>query len=295
MSTRRPFDDLADLLRQMPSGDSAAVASLSELFPARAATPRHDLSQMLEWLGAWQRTRSPKLAESHICLFVSSYAGSPLQTSPTDFIEHASKGQAPVGKLCKERGVGLRVLEMAVAMPHVVSSSWPEKECMAAAAFGMEATASGGDILGLAAMAPGDDQYCYQLCQILIDDFINVSHDVSGSSSDNTLALKILDLMRAKTGRDVAAMVGAMIAARNCSLPVLVESWSGLTALTILSSIDRSYVDHIKIASVENDTQASVARSLGMAPVLGMPVNLGVGCGVALALSAVAPLLNLVE
>lgn len=295
MSMRRPFADLADLLEQLPAGDSIASKRLSTMVPAADAVSRDDIAHIPVWLGAWQRTSAPKLVENHICLFVSSYADYSGAESLAGFIEKAGKGQVPVGKLCKERGVGLRLLEMAVELPHVVSNSWPEKDCMAASAFGMEATAAGGDILGLAALAPGGEQYCQTLCENIIDDLITKNHDTMVKINSDTLTFDLLDLMKNKVGREVAAMVGAMIAARSRSLPVLVEGWPGLTALSILSAIDPSSVDHVKVASIENDAQATVVGLMGMQPIVGPPVNLGAGCGVALALSTIAPMLNLLD
>ncbi len=295
MSIRRPFADLVDLLEQLPAEDSVARTRLAAMVPTVNEVSRDDMAQMPAWLGAWQRTSAPKLAENHICLFVSSYADYSGSESLIGFVENAGKGGVPVGKLCKERGVGLRLLEMAVELPHVVSNKWPEKDCMAATAFGMEATAAGGDILGLAALAPGGDEHCQALCQNLIDNLINKNQGATVKPDSDTLIFDLLNLMKNKAGREVAAMVGAMIAARSRSLPVLIEGWSGLAALSILSAIDRSSVDHVKVASIENDAQANAVDLLGMQPIVGPAVNLGVGCGIALALSTIAPMLNLLD
>ena len=295
MSTRRPFDDLVDLFKQLPTASSMGGTGRSTPLSDTENMAQEDFSQVLEWLAAWQRTANPKLAESHICVFVSSYSEHNDQDSLAGFIEDAGRGQVPVSKLCKERGVGLRVLEMAPKIPHIVSDGWPEKDCMAATAFGMEATAVGGDILGLASIAPGSEHYCPMLCQQLIDNFILRKQNVMVIKRCDTPSTDILDLMRKSVGREVVAMVGALIAARSRSLPVLVEGWSGLTALSILMAIDRASADHVKVASIEDGKQAAFVDMLGMQPIIGPQVNLGAGCGIALALSAIAPVLNLVE
>ncbi len=291
MLLHRPFDDLISLLKQMPMKNYDAEKSCfgGGSFGDRFADDH--MYQILVWLVAWQGTRNPKLSESHICIFASSYAGYDAQQRLAAFIEGAGKGQEPVSKLCKEKGVGLRVLEMAPEIPHVVTENWPEKDCMAATAFGMEATAAGGDILGLASISPGSDYYSPRLCQQIT----TVKRDINVNRQSDTLSLTFLELMKNKAGREVAAMVGALIAARSRSLPVLVEGWSGITALSVLAAIDRNYTDHIKVASVEDERQFEIVSGLGMQPIIGGTVTLGAGCGIALALSAVAPLLNLVD
>lgn len=292
MSQRQPFDDLIDLVKQL--SDTTVSGEGKQKIPSEADGAEHvDVGEILPWLATWQRKAKPKLNESHICIFASSYAEHGGQDDLKKFIEGASKGQEPVSKLCKERGVGLRVLEMAPEIPHVVSQQWPENECMAATAFGMEATAAGGNIVGLAALAPGNELFCSQFCISLIKEINNKNQIVTDSSQSYISAIKILNSMRSEVGREVAAMAGAMVAARSRNLPVLVEGWSGLAALCILTAIDPASAGHVKVASVENNAQTAVANALGRSPIVGNLVNLGPGCGVAIAFSSIAPLLNL--
>ncbi len=293
MTIRRPFDDLIDLLKQLPGTDSVSVTKELQGVASATSVAESDIYQLLIWLAEWQKTSSPKLNESYICVFASSYAGYDEQARLLSFIEGAGKGREPVSNLCKERGVGLRVLEMALEVPHVVSENWPEKDCMAAIAFGMQATAAGGDILGLASISPGNECHCPALCQQLVEAIGSDKQMIADQSEFNTLCVTILELMKKKAGREVAAMVGALIAARSSSLPVLVEGWSGIAALGILAAIGPRFTDHVKVASVECKEQFEIVAALGMQPVIGGTVNLGAGCGIALALSAIAPLLNL--
>jgi len=293
MTIRRPFDDLIDLLKQLPKANSIAVTTdLPGASPADSIA-ENDISQLLIWLAKWQKTSSPTLKESYICVFASSYDEYDEQARLLSFIESAGKGREPISQLCKERGVGLRVLEMALEVPHVVSENWPEKDCMAAVAFGMQATAAGGDMLGLASLSPGSEYHCPALCRQYISIINHKNQNVMDNNSLNTLNIEILEVMKNHAGREVAAMVGALIAARSSSLPVLVEGWSGIAALTILTTFGIELADHVKIASVECKEQLEIVNALGMHPVIGGSVNLGAGCGIALAISAMAPLLHL--
>lgn len=293
MVIRRPFDDLIDLLDQLPKSNSERLTAGLPGAPLAGSIAKDDIYHLLVWLADWQKTSNPKLDESYICVFASTYAEYDEQERLVSFIDGAGKGREPVSNLCKERGVGLRVLEMALKVPHVVSENWPEKDCMAATAFGMQATAAGGDILGLASISPGNQYHCRALCQQLVD-IINLEKRSAAKDDEfSALAISVLEIMKNNAGREVAAMVGALIAARSANLPVLIEGWSGIAALTILTAIAPKLTDHVKIASVECKEQSDIVAVLGMQPVIGGTVNLGAGCGIAVALSAIAPLLNL--
>lgn len=289
MSTHRPFDDLVDLIKQLTSLDSDnGPASLTA--KTNYVVKQTDISHLMVWLAHIQKASRAKLDESHICILVSSYSGQDDIKQLKEFIDNASKGKEPVSKLCKERGVGLRVLEMAPDVPHIVSEKWPENQCMAAAGFGMEAAAAGGDILGLASLAPGSEQHCERFCDLVIND---KKHNFINLSENSAFALAILNLMKNKTGREVAAMLGAMVAARSRGLPVLIEGWSAISALCVLKSIAPEFTNHVRVASVENAGQAVILESIDEHPVIGGFVNLGPGCGIALAHSLMASMLNL--
>lgn len=287
MSTHRPFDDLIDLIKQLARADDANGST--ENLGADAQT---DISNLLVWLTQHQKVLKPKLDESHICVLVSSYSGQDEIARLKEFTDNAGKGQEPVNKLCKERGVGLRILEMAPEVPHNVSEEWPENQCMAAAGFGMEAAAAGGDILGLASLAPGSEHYCKRLCELIINE---KKYNFIALNESNTFAFSILNFMKNNAGREVAAMLGAMIAARSCGLPVLIEGWSSITALCVLRAIAPEFTNHIHVASIENADQAAIIEVVGAHPIIGGFVNLGPGCGIALAHSLMASMLNLMD
>jgi len=294
MSKKKPFNDLLDLLTQF-SGNVTANGVGRAAIGGTASGNSADISDLIRWLTSWQKSSLPKLDETHICIFVSSYEGESQQSELKEFIDNAGKGKVPVGKLCKDRGVGLRVLEMAPEIPHVVSEKWPENHCMAAVGFGMEATAAEGNILGLAALAPGDEKYCAAFCRSLMQNFIKNDQTNVKKSKNDASALDVLHRMKNSSGREVAAMVGAMIAARSRNMPVLVEGWSAIAALCVLKAIDPTSIDHVRVASVESGDQITVIEALGFHAIVGGVVDLGPGCGVALAHSIITSLTNLAE
>ncbi len=288
MPEKTPFDDLGELIAQFPGPDESNQAEVARKMNNKLGVSCGGFAELIAWLAAWQGAARPQLSESHICILVSSYEGAGDIDFVLSFADRAGKGQTAVNHLCKDRGLGLRVLEMAPTIPHVVNDAWPEKDCMAACAFGMEATAAGGDLLGLSSLAPGSAEYC----QNLIEKLSLKNKDVDVCERPTA---RPLNEMRSRAGREVAASVGAIVAARSRRIPVMVEGWSSLAALCILHEISPAATDHVQVASIACEDQRKVAMNIGKPPIIGLPVTMGPGCGIAVAVSSIAPLLALLS
>lgn len=288
MLTRTPFDDLLDLVEQMPTADEDCQKAIVAKFPDYKPLKNYSFSGMLAWMAGWQGRANPSTRDSHICIFVSSYDNGGKLEAAIGYSDLASRGDTLLNKLCKDKGVGLRVLELAPSMPYRLGS-WSEKECMAACAFGMEATAAGGDVLGLSSVAPGSEDVSRNLLKILKVEGAKPNPG-NGSRSDKK---QLLGALLAHSGREIAAMVGAIVAARSRRLPVVVEGWSALAAVFLLWSLDPVSVEHVLFASITGVGQSEYLDQMGQSPLIALHNEFGAGEGVAVAISALSPLTSL--
>lgn len=282
-----PFDDLRELIGQL--GLTGGKIGTSKEGFCDDTLGELGVSQFPYWLRVCQGKSVPELGEVHICVLASSYSED-TKNLALSFIEEASKGKATVNALCKDKGIGLRVLEMAPSVPHDTSANWAEKDCMAAVAFGMEAAAAGGDLLGLSDFAPGSSAPAIKIIEKLN---IFLEHESKDNIEEIRLTEDPLSVLREYGGREIAGMVGALIAARIRDLPVFIEGWSALAALHILAAMDFTVTRHVQVASYADEQQKQAALALGKTPVIGQSVEMGQGCGIALAVSAMAPLMQI--
>lgn len=287
-SEQSPFGDLANLLSQLPAGNIEKAADIKQEIAKKPSDDIIGFSGLLEWLALWQEAEVPTVQETHICVLASSYKGLGDVSIVSDYIDRASKGRAPVNHMCVKNGIGLRVLELAPDIPHDINEDWSERDCMGAIAFGMEAVASGGDLLGLSDLAPGNEGPA----KAMIDAAIVLNKQKIDQVVD---VQAYLDLIRCHGGREIAAMVGAIIAARSRRIPVLLEGWGGIAAYVILASIDKDYVAHTWIASVNSTEQSDALVVFEATPIVGHPVGVGPGCGIALATSVLAGMVTLLS
>lgn len=283
MLTGRPFDDLRTIIGQLPAGDAASESQFFESC-GHVGGQNDGLVSLGGWIAAWQGRHDPKTKDTHICFMASSYLGCGDPSEVKEYIAATAKGRAPVNLMCVEQGIGLRALEMAPEVPHDTNQAWPEADCMAAVAFGMEAAAAGGDLLGLATYAPGGDGCAKAILKTCCPEAFGLERGEVEANSE----YMPLDSLRDFGGREIAGAVGALIAARSRRLPVLAEGWACLAAIAILEAVMPGATDHVAIAAMTDEEQAEVCRFLGKKPVIGPTIGIGPGCASAAAVSVLA-------
>ena len=85
-------------------------------------------------------------------------------------------------------------------------------------------------------------------------------------------------------GREIAAIAGAIIAARMERIPVILDGYVVCSAAAILHALDPRALDHCMAAHVSAEGgHADVLRRLGKKPLLDLGLRLGEGTGAALA------------
>jgi nicotinate-nucleotide--dimethylbenzimidazole phosphoribosyltransferase len=97
-----------------------------------------------------------------------------------------------------------------------------------------------------------------------------------------------LEVLRRLGGRELAAMAGAIIAARHARIPVLIDGYVATAAAAVLHAINSAALDHCIFAhcSAEPAHRHVLAR-LGKTPLLDLGMRLGEATGAALAASIV--------
>ncbi|MFC4349703.1 nicotinate-nucleotide--dimethylbenzimidazole phosphoribosyltransferase [Kordiimonas lipolytica] len=295
MLTGRPFDDLRAILAQLPDADDCAAKKVREALAGKPVDSTSGLAELAAWAASWQGSSNPSIAESHICVLASSYEGQDT-SSVTDYIEATSKGAAAVNLLCVEKGIGLRAIQLAPEMPHPSDGDWSEQDCMAAVAFGMEATAAGGNILGLTDMAPGNAERAVAIILAVkglqSDDTLLAAVDKDFANNVKVLLARVqgaegdpLEVMRRLGGREIAAAVGALVAARSRRLPVLTDGWAAIAATVVLDALVDGATGHVLPAASDNPMQALAWHLIGKTPIVGLEIGGGPGCGIAIGVS----------
>ena len=102
----------------------------------------------------------------------------------------------------------------------------------------------------------------------------------------NPSALKDpLEALRCLGGREIAALVGAILAARLQRVPVILDGFVVCAAAAVLHALDPAAIDHCIAGHVSAEqAHRAVLAKLGKPPLLDLGMRLGEGSGAALAL-----------
>ena len=312
---QRPFDDFRALLKAMPEPDETAIdaarARQAEL--AKPAGSLGWLEDIAKWLAGWQggapHADAPLVAvfaANHgvVAQGVSAYPPSVTQAMVANF----AAGGAAINQICKTFDISLRVFELALEQPTGDISREPaldERTCAASMAFGMEALAAGPDLLCPGEMGIGNSTaaaaiYC-GLYGGAPEDWVGRGagvDDVKLRRKVETVRAAIalhrehlndpFEVLRRLGGREIAAIAGAILAARIQRVPVLLDGFVVCSAAAVLLALDERALDHCIAAHVSAETpHAEVLRRLGKRPLLDLGMRLGEGSGAALAVGIV--------
>ncbi|PTM95203.1 nicotinate-nucleotide--dimethylbenzimidazole phosphoribosyltransferase [Mycoplana dimorpha] len=306
-----PFDDFRELLRNLPGPDSAALVKARER-DAQLTKPAGALGRLEEiafWLAAWTG-RPPAVTRPLVAVFagnhgVTKHGITPYPPSVTaQMVENFAAGGAAINQICVAYDLGLKVFDLALDYPTgdiTEEAALSERDCAATMAFGMEAVAGGTDLLCIGEMGIGNTTIAAAINLALYGGTAAEWVGPGTGSQGEVLARKIaavekavelhrshlsdpLEVLRRLGGREVAAMAGAILAARMQKIPVILDGYVATCAGAILRAANPSALDHCLIGhvSAEPGHMAAIDK-LGKTPLLALGMRLGEGTGAALA------------
>ena len=317
-----PFDDIRNLLKELPGPDQEAVnqtrARDSRLTKPPGALGR--LEAIAEWVSAWQGHYPPRIERPVVAVFAGNHgvvaqgvAAYPAAVTK-QMVANFQAGGAAVNQICKTHDLGLKVFELALDQPTRDITEAPaldEADCAATMAYGMEAIAGGCDLLCIGEMGIGNTTIAAAICHGLYGgaagDWVGPGTGVDGEGMKRkadavrrAVALHKahlgdpLEVLRRLGGRELAAMAGAILAARLQHVPVLIDGYVATAAAAILHAVRPDALDHCIAAhcSAEPAHRRLLAK-IDKAPLLDLGMRLGEASGAALAAGIVRAAVNL--
>jgi nicotinate-nucleotide--dimethylbenzimidazole phosphoribosyltransferase len=307
------LDEIRRIAKEWAGGDQDAgvQARARQAMLTKPPGSLGRLEEIAEWLSVWQGRHPPRLEHPRVVVFagnhgvasrgVSAYPAEVTKQMVANFIA----GGAAVNQLCKAADADLRVYEMSLDDPTADFTTEPamsEAECARAIAYGMMAVEPGLDLLCLGEMGIANTTSAAALCLALFGgeaaDWTGPGTGVAGEA----LAAKIaavdsgvkrhraamtdpFESLRHVGGRELAAIAGAIMAARLARTPVLLDGFASTAAAAVLFAVDKGALDHCLVAHLSAEPgHRRLARAIGQAPLLDLGLRLGEASGAALAI-----------
>ncbi len=307
------LDEIRAILNDLPGPDleagTAAAAREAELTKPPGSLGR--LEELTHWLATWQGKHPPTIDHPRTAIFagnhgvavrgVSAYPA----TVTAQMVQNFIGGGAAVNQLCKIADADLRVYELALEEPtadFVIAPAMSDGDCAMAMAYGMMAVEPGVDLIALGEMGIGNTTSAAALCCALFGgeakDWVGPGTGVAGEALTRKIetveaglarhrgeATDALDLLRRLGGRELAALVGAIIAARRGRVPVVLDGYAATAAAAVLYAMDNRALDHCIVAHRSAEPgHGRLLEKIGKVPLLDLGMRLGEASGATLAI-----------
>ena len=306
------LDEIRALLRALPGPDVDAGAAAAGR-QARLTKPAGSLGRLedlAEWLATWQGRHPPQLERPYAAVFagnhgvaargVSAYPAAVTQQMVQNFIS----GGAAVNQLCGLADADLRVYELALEQPtrdFTEAPAMDEDDCVRALAYGMMAVEQGIDVLALGEMGIANTTSAAAICCALYGgeaaDWVGRGTGIDDEGLTRKIAVvdqavaahreamsDSFEVLRCLGGLEIAAIAGAVIAARLARTPVVLDGYTCTAAAAVLHAAHPQALDHCLVAHRSAEPgHRRLLEKLGKAPLLDLGMRLGEASGAMLA------------
>lgn len=306
--TDSPLDDVRDLAARMPDlGMPSEINADGSVLRSRLGR----LERIGLWLSASQRKPIPEMEKTVLALFAGSHGIEKysVSISPENYtqsrINQLSKGELATNGVAAESRAKLQVFELAVERPTgdiSVEPAMTEKECAATIAYGMEAVADTPDCLALGVMGVGggtaaaavaaglyggDAKYWVraglgtpQSVNLAREAIVNKAIDCHRGHMKDPL-----EVLRRLGGRELAACVGAIIAARHQGVPVVLDGFATCVAAGVVHCLNPDGLAHVMAGQVsERPSHEAILERIKLDPIFDLQLQTGEGFGAVLAI-----------
>ena len=311
-----PFDSLASfcaLLQSAPAPDAAAFAGAAARNGQLTKPPGSlgRLEDLAVWYAGWRGDPRPMITAPQVVIFAGNHGVTARGVSAfpaevtAQMVINFDHGGAAINQLSKAFGATMTVYALDLDRPTVDFTAGPamtEAELVQALATGWSAVNPQADLLVTGEMGIGNTTVAAALAAALFSgagaQWVGRGTGVDDAGLarkamvvDEGLALHHaalsdpLQVLRCLGGRELAAMAGAIAAARAHRIPVILDGFICCAAAAVLDRAVPGALDHCVAGHLSAEgAHGKLLNHLGKEPLLSLGLRLGEGSGAALAI-----------
>jgi nicotinate-nucleotide--dimethylbenzimidazole phosphoribosyltransferase len=255
------FDEIRMIVSSLPRYD-AVVAEETRLHLHGLGGAAGALSDLTVWLAGGQRTALPRVQRPRLALFAATHGmaitlpgGSPDALGRE--VAALVAGGGVLHRMAETADSDLRLYELALERPTGdarIASAMDEATTARAIAYGMMAVEPGIDVLAVAALGVGAAVSAaaigYGLFGGAVEDWMHGHAASVAEAAQRHGGLKDpLGLLAAIGGPDIAAILGAILAARLVGIPILLDGAGACAAGALAAGLRADLLDHCRRAA----------------------------------------------
>ncbi|MEH6758434.1 MAG: nicotinate-nucleotide--dimethylbenzimidazole phosphoribosyltransferase [Parasphingorhabdus sp.] len=309
------FTSIADFnaaFGNMPQPDFAAIEAASAR-QAELTKPAGSLGRLEEiaiFMAGWQGRPRPKLERLKAAVFAGNHgvAAQGVSAFPIEvtaqMVANFRAGGAAINALAGACGAELAVVPIDLDRPTediTSDAAMSEADCLEALSIGASVVKPDMDLLFVGEMGIGNTTPASALCAQSYGGSASSWTGRGSGVDDAALARKTqaveqalalhgphcdspFEILRRLGGREIAAMAGAILAARLERVPVLLDGFICCAAIAPLAAALPQFTDHCIAGHCSSEAgHVRLLEALGLDPLIQLNMRLGEGTGAAVA------------
>ncbi len=310
------LSQLSEKIADLPEADmeSTDKALKRDAVLTKPAGALGKLEEIAVWASAWQRQHPPKFEKPQVAIFAGNHGvcAKGVSAFPPEvtvqMVANFDTNGAAINQLANQYGASFSVWPLELNTPTADFTENPamsEEEMLTAVNIGWKAVEAGSDFLVVGEMGIGNTTVASALAAALFGgngtDWAGpgtgIGPDGMGRKADAIDAgLKRhadilgdpLKVMQHLGGRELAAMLGAVLAARFKNVPVVLDGFVTCAAIAPLFKLNEKALDHCIVGHGSAEPgHMKLLQHLKQQPLLSLSMRLGEGSGAAVALGIV--------
>ncbi|HLN07778.1 MAG TPA: nicotinate-nucleotide--dimethylbenzimidazole phosphoribosyltransferase [Xanthobacteraceae bacterium] len=309
------FSSLADLRAAclaLPPGNARAENAIAEREAQLTKPPKSlgRLEAIVGWLARWQGRTRPRLDRVDVLVFAGNHGVTTQGVSAfpaevtAQMVANFSAGGAAINQLARTAGANLKVTALELSRPTADFTTAPAMDAdsfLAGVATGHEAVSPEADLVCLGEMGIGNTTAAAAMAAALFggggarwagrgtgvgDEGLKRKQQVIDAALAYHAAVLGDPLTVAATlgGRELAAILGATLAARRQGIPIVLDGFVCTAAAAPLARLADGALDHCLAAHVSAEAgHRALLQELRLDPLLDLRMRLGEASGAALA------------
>ena len=313
------LDDIRAFCRDLPDGNEGFAENAAQRQQNLTKPPGSlgRLEELAIWLAQWQAREQPRLDRVTIAVFAGNHgiAARGVSAYPpsvtAQMVANFAAGGAAINQIAKAASAELHVVPIELQRPtrdFTEAAAMSADDFLAAVDIGYRAVPGDCDLLAVGEMGIANTTAAATLCAALLGGGAARWAGRGTGVDDDGLARKraaieaalkfhrdILDdplaVAAALGGRELAAISGAVLAARRRHIPVMLDGFVATAAVLPLARLNAQALDHCRAGHVSAESgHRDLLRELKLDPLLDLGMRLGEasGAGVAILLARAA-------
>ncbi|OAH46994.1 nicotinate-nucleotide--dimethylbenzimidazole phosphoribosyltransferase [Sphingobium yanoikuyae] len=308
--------DFENALASLPPAEELASAAArvrqAELTKPLGALGR--LEDVAIFMASWQGRAVPRLKRARAAIFAGNHGFTVHGVSAypaavtAQMVANFAAGGAAINALAGVAGLELAVRSIDLDRPtadFTIAPAMTEEECLTALSIGAAAAEEDLDLLVVGEMGIGNSTAAAALSARSfggkVSDWVGPGTGVDGegiarkiATIDRALAFhadapdSAFETLRRLGGRELAAIAGAVLRARQLGVPVLLDGFISCAAIAPLVAQVPVFADHCLAGHCSAEPgHGLLLERMGLEPLLRLDMRLGEGSGAAVAANIV--------